>query len=165
MGMRCRMVIFSGPMRMSLTRSRRTRWRSSTVAVVALPRSWARKPSKPNRTEPGPTELLQPHPGPGGQRHPLTVVSPTDLGGSAHARRPLANPASATRTCKPVLNGPIRQLRPLLPRSGAVTRCADERARHRRSLRLTLLSRSNREELIFHDEVRDRSGRRHSPSW
>src|SRR2546423_602453 len=35
--MRCRMVIFSGPMRMSLTSSRRTRWRSSTVAVAAVP--------------------------------------------------------------------------------------------------------------------------------
>ena len=33
------------------------------------------------------------------------------------------------------------------------------------ALRQALLSRSNREELIFHDEVRDRSGRRHSPSW
>ena len=45
-GMRCRMVIFSGPMRTSLTSSRSTRWRSSTVAVAALPRSWARKPSR-----------------------------------------------------------------------------------------------------------------------
>ena len=35
-GMRCRMVIFSGPMRTSLTSSRSTRWRSSTVAVAAL---------------------------------------------------------------------------------------------------------------------------------
>ena len=38
-GMRCRMVIFSGPMRMSLTSSRGIRWRSSAVAVAALPRS------------------------------------------------------------------------------------------------------------------------------
>ncbi len=57
------------------------------------------------------------------------------------------------------------QLRPLLPRSSAVTRYADERARRRRSLRQALVPRSNGEELIFHDEVRDRSGRRHSPSW
>ena len=36
----------SGPTRMSLTSSRRTRWRSSTMAVAGLPRSWARKPSR-----------------------------------------------------------------------------------------------------------------------
>ena len=40
-------------------------------------------------------------------------------------------------------------------------RYADGRARRRRSLRQALVSRSNREELIFHDEVRDRPGRRH----
>jgi hypothetical protein len=44
-------------------------------------------------------------------------------------------------------------------------RYADERARRRRSLRQAFVSRSNREELIFHDEVRDRPGRRHPPSW
>jgi hypothetical protein len=33
----------------------------------------------------------------------------------------------------------------------------------RRSLRQALVPRSNGEELICHDEVRDRSGRRHSP--
>ena len=36
MGMRCRMVILSGPMRTSLTSSRSTRWRSSTVEISAL---------------------------------------------------------------------------------------------------------------------------------
>ncbi len=40
-GMRCRMVIFSGPMRTSLTSSRSTRWRSSGRTVSALWRSWA----------------------------------------------------------------------------------------------------------------------------
>src|SRR6266851_1669691 len=43
-GMRCRMVIFSGPMRTSLTSSRRTRWRSGTSAPPALSRSWAKEP-------------------------------------------------------------------------------------------------------------------------
>src|ERR1022692_114148 len=45
-GMRCRMVIFSGPMRMSLTSSRRTRWRSVTLASWVRSGSWARKPSR-----------------------------------------------------------------------------------------------------------------------
>ena len=44
--MRWRMVILSGPMRMSWTRTCRTRWRSSVVAVAALSRSRARKPSR-----------------------------------------------------------------------------------------------------------------------
>ncbi|GAB2792046.1 hypothetical protein GCM10027073_25320 [Streptomyces chlorus] len=35
-----------GPTRTSLTRSRRTRWRSGTSAVPAFSRSWARKPSR-----------------------------------------------------------------------------------------------------------------------
>ena len=39
-GMQCRMVIFSGPMRTSLTSSRSTRWQSSIVAVAALARRW-----------------------------------------------------------------------------------------------------------------------------
>ena len=37
------MVIFSVQMRTSLTSSRRTRWRSSVLAVPALPRSRVRK--------------------------------------------------------------------------------------------------------------------------
>ncbi|MDT5053512.1 MAG: hypothetical protein QOF66_1878, partial [Mycobacterium sp.] len=37
-GMEWRMVIFSAPTRTSLTSRRRTRWRSATVAVAALPR-------------------------------------------------------------------------------------------------------------------------------
>jgi RNA-directed DNA polymerase len=45
MGMRCRMVIFSGPMRTSLTSSRRMCWRCSTAEVGAVARIWARKPS------------------------------------------------------------------------------------------------------------------------
>ena len=40
------MVIFSGPIRTSLTRSRRTRCCSAMSAVAAWRRSWARKPSR-----------------------------------------------------------------------------------------------------------------------
>ena len=36
--------MFSGPMRMSLTSSRRIRWRSGTAAVSAAWRSWPRNP-------------------------------------------------------------------------------------------------------------------------
>src|SRR5205814_2233109 len=40
-GMRWRMVIFSGPTRTSWTTARRTRWRSSVVAVAELARSFS----------------------------------------------------------------------------------------------------------------------------
>ena len=86
--------------------------RSSESITAAFITHASRRGHQAESTEPDPPNFFNPTPGdtgPGGQRHPLTVVSPTDLGGSAHARRPLAGPASATRTCKPVLNGPIRR--------------------------------------------------------
>jgi hypothetical protein len=45
-GIRCLMVILSGPTRTSLTSSRSTRWRSSTVDSSALAWNWVRKPSR-----------------------------------------------------------------------------------------------------------------------